>query len=172
MTRTSSPASLEPQQVRLLLSGTIMFLFFGLFLAMPDIAYNETWFPGGWHIYTLHVEATQNGIMLWIVALMLPFLAVKNKWLLLVLEASVNVGAWMNVLPWLYGARTGALLRMGKWQRSAPPTSVETPENNEELCANMGLMLMLCALGDILAFGIVLVGLLKNMMSGGKAKQA
>lgn len=106
-------ASQQPSamQLRLALSGAAMFMFFGLIPALPPVHFNKALFPGTRHMYTLHIEATSNGIMLAAVALFLPWLDIKGREPK-ILEWAMNVGAWMNVLPWLYGARTGAVMKV------------------------------------------------------------
>ncbi len=51
---------------------------------------------------------------------------------------------------------------MGEPQRSAAPPSAVAPANNAELQQVMLVMLIGCALGDILAFTIILVALMRQ----------
>ena len=51
---------------------------------------------------------------------------------------------------------------MGEHQRSVAPPSAVAPANNAELQQIMIAMLVGCALGDILAFTIILVALIRQ----------
>lgn len=135
-----------------------MFFFFGLIPSFPPVMFNKEMVPGTRHFYTLHVEATQNGIMLIVIALMLPYLRL-NSLLKFILEVSINIGAWMNVIPWVYGGLTGAVLILGEGQRSGN-YEANPPPNNDILAGNMGLMLMACGIGDVIGWIIVLIGCL------------
>ena len=66
-------------------------------------------------------------------------------------------------------ARTGAIVTIGPGQLSGNHLSTTAPANNEEICANIGLMLMSCAVGDILAWSLILAGLLCSQLGGGGA---
>jgi hypothetical protein len=155
-----------------MLSGVVMFLFFGLIVALPQIHYNRDLFPGTWHMYVWHMEAIQNGLMLMIVALVIPFLELSIM-PLTAMEVLIHIGAWFNVFPWIYGARTGAIFVMHEFARSQPPEGVPKPENNEELVGAIVVMLTICALSDILGFGLLLYGLVNKMMMGSsKEKKA
>ena len=55
-------------------------------------------------MYTLHVEATQNGLMLIAMAFLIPLLKLINFYRI------VYVGAWFSVFSWIFGSLTGAVL--------------------------------------------------------------
>eukprot|EP00697_Spironema_sp_BW2_P004859 gnl/Spiro4/16573_TR8921_c0_g1_i1.p1 gnl/Spiro4/16573_TR8921_c0_g1~~gnl/Spiro4/16573_TR8921_c0_g1_i1.p1 ORF type:complete len:166 (+),score=42.05 gnl/Spiro4/16573_TR8921_c0_g1_i1:47-544(+) len=151
-------------QSRLFLSAAVMFLFFGLLPALPPLHFNKELFPGTRHMYTLHVEATQNGIMLFVLAFLLPYLEL-GALSRLVFEISANLGAWFNVFPWLYGALHGAVLKFGDGQQGGNHLATP-PANNAQLAGAMETMLMLCALGDLIAWGIVVVVMAKRAVCG------
>jgi len=125
--------------------------FVGLVLSIPELYFDRDIFPGTWHCYTLHVQAIVNGMMLMIVALLLPLIGL-NSFFHGFLEVAINVGAWFNVIPWFYGARTGAVLVMGAFHRSAPPSSVMPPLNNDFYVETM-------VVGDIVGFAIIIAAL-------------
>ena len=154
--------SLSNLQCRLFLSATVMMLPFGLVVAMPQIHYNKRLFPSTRLMTTLHLEATQNSLMLAVVGLMLPFVKLSDT-LLLVLETSLNVGAWMNVLPWLYGGYTGAVMPYIEGSLSDQRNQT-VPKNNEVLVGRIQSCLMTCGLGDTIAWSLVAFGLVNKLM--------
>jgi len=135
-----------------------MFLFFGLIPSIPDIMYNRTLFPGGRHMYTLHVQATQNGIMIFVLALLLPYLHLSS-FISFIFEVSINLGGWFNVIPWLYGAIHGTVLKMGEGQLVGNHLAIPPPDNEKQVDI-LVTGLKICVLGDVLAWVIVLVALL------------
>ncbi|KAI9032425.1 hypothetical protein DFJ74DRAFT_702019 [Hyaloraphidium curvatum] len=155
----------SPFQLRMGLSGAAMFLAFGLVPSIPDVMYNKKAFPGTRHMLTLHLEATQNGMMLGLIALFEPWLGLGPR-TTQVLEVASNVGAWFNVLPWLYGARTGAVVKLGEGQ-SAGNLGAPEPAENAKHASRMGAMLMACTLGDLVAWGIICYGLAKKGIEAG-----
>mmetsp|Transcript_14188 Transcript_14188/g.36241 ORF Transcript_14188/g.36241 Transcript_14188/m.36241 type:complete len:168 (+) Transcript_14188:73-576(+) len=140
-------------QHRLLVSGAVMFLFFGLIPALPPSYFGA---PGVRHMYTLHIEAITNALMLFAVSYLLDRVTFGCAFKCAV-ELLSNVGAWMNVFPWVLGAYTGAVFTMGEGQVAVAHN--EPPENNAEICGYMEKMLICCALADILAWSLLVIGL-------------
>lgn len=133
-----------------------MFLFFGLIFSIPDIHYNKSLFPGTRNMYTLHVEATQNGIMLIVMGLLIPWLRL-TKSVLMIYEIFAHIGAWFNVFPWLYGGIYGTVLKFGEGQVAGNHLASIPPDNDYHV-GNMVMMLQLCTVGDIVAWFIALWG--------------
>ena len=140
-----------------------MFLFFGLIPSIPDIMYNKKLFPGTRHMITLHLEGTQNGMMLIILALLIPFLNLSGL-TKIIYEISANAGAWFNVLPWFVGGLTGAVLKMAEGQLVGNLGAVP-PENNTGITNLMTTMLVVCTIGDLVAWFIVFVALIQLALS-------
>jgi hypothetical protein len=161
----SSNRIIESTQWRLIISGTIMFLFFGLIPSFPPIHFNKDVFPGTRHMMTVHLEATQNGIMLIAMALIMPWLNLSNSTILLVYEVAANLGAWFNVFPWIYAARTAAVLQFHPETFEGQVTGNKDaipPENNDYHVSIIIPMLMICAISDVIAWTIALVALLQR----------
>ncbi len=78
------------------------------------------------------------------------------------------MGAYMNVLPWVYGARTGAVLKLGDGQ-VAVATNPE-PKDNETHTSRIGAMLAACTIGDLMGWGIVVLGLARKLGLVGGSK--
>lgn len=154
---------MESTQWRLIVSGTIMFLFFGLIPSLPPIHFNKDVFPGTRHMMTLHLQATQNGIMLIVMALIMPWLNLSNRTTSLVYEVASNLGAWFNVVPWIYAARTAVVMQYHpetfEGQVSGNKDAVP-PENNAYYVSIIVPMLQVCAVSDVIAWTIALVALL------------
>lgn len=148
---------MKQSQLRLIISGVAMFLFFGLIPSIPDIHYNKSWFPGTRNMYTLHVEATQNGMMLILMSFLLPWLHL-SKSLLIIFEISAHIGAWFNVFPWIYGAIYGTVLKFGEGQVAGNHLA-DVPPDNDYHVGNMVIMLKLCTVGDIVAWSIAFCSL-------------
>ena len=115
---------------------------------------------------TIHLEATQNGIMLIVLALIMPWLNLSNSTTtLLVYEVASNLGAWFNVIPWIYAARTAAVLQFHpetfEGQVSGNKDAVP-PENNDYYVSIIVPMLQICAVSDVIAWTIALVALLQR----------
>jgi hypothetical protein len=62
---------------------------------VPSIHFNKDIFPGTRQMMTLHLEATQNGIMLIAMALMMPWLNL-SKSTTIIYEVASNLGAWCD----------------------------------------------------------------------------
>jgi hypothetical protein len=112
---------------------------------------------------TLHLEGTQNGMMLIIMGLILPLLKLST-WISLIYEFTANIGAWFNVIPWLFAAYTGAVVRMGEGQVCGG-IGMTPPKDNDYYVSFIGPMLMSCALGDIVSWGIAVYSILYNLFS-------
>ncbi|KAJ3328695.1 hypothetical protein HDU76_009473 [Blyttiomyces sp. JEL0837] len=113
---------------------------------------------------TLHLQSTQNGIMLLALTYLHPYLNL-SKPISIIFEISSNLGAWLNVLPWVYAAMTGAVVKVGDGQILGNVNGV-VPTDNVLFNERIGMMLMTCALGDILAWGIVFIVLFGKFVFG------
>jgi hypothetical protein len=98
---------MNKQSLRLFISGAFAFLV-GLLFAMPPVHFNQALFPNTRAMYTLHIEATQNGIML-IVMGFLSQITTMSPAVAFVFEVCAHLGAWTNIVPWLYIGVTGEL---------------------------------------------------------------
>jgi hypothetical protein len=152
------PSLFDTSQGRLLLSGAIMMMPFGLIFSIPDIAYNKKWFPSTRLMVTLHLEACANSAMLIGVGTMMPHLHYSSKVAQLIMESAMHLGAWMNVFPWLYGGITGAVTKNPSGSNQLQ-LDQEPPPNNDQLMGNIGKMLGLCVLGDVVGWSLVIYGL-------------
>jgi hypothetical protein len=157
----------SPTLIRLCLSGAVMFLVFGLIFAAPPLYENTALFPNTRLMKTLHLEGTQNGLMLVCLGY-LSTLVKMGPTLSLTFELSAHVGAWMNVIPWLYGAYRGIDASSISATNSMASSMAIRPDN-DELMSHIVVMLVLCMVGDIIAWGIVTVKLWG--VYGGKAKR-
>lgn len=101
--------------------------------------------------------------MLIVLALMMPWLQLGTV-TKSIFEISSNLGAWFNVIPWVYGGLTGAVLHLGDGQRSGN-WQADPPLNNDELKSVMESMLVLCTVGDFIAWAIVIAALLSRAIS-------
>lgn len=150
-------------EMRLLVSGSIMFMV-GLVFALPPIHYNQALFPNTRSMFTLHVEATQNGIMLIALAYISTVIQLRSTPVRLLFEFASNLGAWMNVIPWLFAGITGCVVNFGPG--TVAVTDLVPPANNAQLMGVVTLMLMLCGLGDLIAWTIVIINLLAKWATG------
>ena len=159
------PSLFDTSQGRLLLSGAIMMMPFGLIFSLPSIAYNKERFPSTRLMVTLHLQATANSAMLIGVGTMMPYLHYSSKVVQLIMESSMHLGAWMNVFPWLYGGMTGAVMKNPSGSGSDQSSQVPPP-NNDHLMSNIGTMLGLCVLGDVVGWSLVIYGLFSKHNQG------
>jgi hypothetical protein len=173
-------------KLRMLISASFMFLFFGKHLSIggfctrfqvslcpglipsiPPVHFNKQWFPSTRFMYTLHLQATQNGMMLMLMAIIGEYLQL-SPFVFVVVEISANIGAWFNVLPWIYAAYTGAILNLSP-NAVAVESGIPLPHNGD-LVSNITIMLGLCTVGDIISWLILFVALVRKYAVGGVAK--
>lgn len=136
------------------------FLLFGLIPSLPPLHYSAL-FPGTRHMYTTHLQATQNGIMLLVVAMLAPWLQLSQR-STKIMEIGMHFGAWFNVIPWVYGGVTGAVLTFGKGQVGGNKDG-DPPADNEKHAKRIQAMLAICTIGDLTGWGMVLYGLAKRL---------
>jgi hypothetical protein len=165
---------MTPLGLRLCISGAVAFLL-GLVFALPPVHFNQSLFPNTRAMYTLHIEATQNGIMLVVMAF-LSDICSFSPLLALILEFAAHTAAWMNIIPWLYIGFNGIVfdLRPGSvsmFSIGQAALNLKPLANNAELSANVALMLGACGVGAILSWSILLYGLLKVYFRSPKANK-
>lgn len=152
--------AIHRRQLRLFITAAVIFLFFGLIPALPAVHFNKAIFPGTRHMYTLHLEATANGVMVIALGLLQPFLELSGV-LGVVFEVMLYMGVWFNIVPWVIGARNSVVLKLGEGQVGLDPRMVPGP-HNEFYVSLIGTMLTLCGVGIITAWAITLFALLRR----------
>ena len=120
---------------------------------------------------SMHLEATQNGMMLIIMAMILPTLKL-GSFTRIVYEISAHIGAWCNVLPWLYGGITGAVLKMPGHGQVYGNIGAVPPVNNQVHVGIMTTALIACTIGDVISWGIVLAALIQANIKVQNAQHA
>mmetsp|Transcript_24615 Transcript_24615/g.38373 ORF Transcript_24615/g.38373 Transcript_24615/m.38373 type:complete len:162 (-) Transcript_24615:55-540(-) len=146
-------------QRRLFVSASVM-MFMSLVLSIPPVYDNRDIFPGARHMFTLHIEGCFNSLMLFAVGFVLPFLTQTSSFTFVILEITIQLGAWLNVTPWLYGGLTGAVIPNTKeWVTKASNYDNPPPNNDFHVQVIVG-QLMVLTICDLIAWLIIIVGLL------------
>ena len=158
----------DSSRQRLHVNGAAMFLA-GLVFALPPF---YATFPGTRYMLTLHLEATQNALMLFAAAYLLQYARLPVA-LVRVVEVCLHVGAWCNVLPWLLLGYTGAVLDSSILPVTSTQITHTPPANNAELAQVAFAMLVVCATNVIAAWTLLLLGLARPRLAAAtlKAKQ-